>query len=431
MESTLYNQPVVIDNGSGNLKSGFAGEDKPKAYASAIVGRPKYQKIMAGSLLSNIGSEDTKVGTSAVAVGGSSNVTPIHNKEETYIGNLAQQNRGLLKLSYPIEHGIVNDWDDMEKLWYHTYSQDLKTNAEDHPLLITEAPLNPRRNRDRMCQILFESFNVPCVYVSIQAVLSLYASGRTTGVVIDSGDGVSHIVPVYEGFSLPTSIKRMDIAGRDITEQLVFNIRRMTGVALSSSSEFEIARLIKEKACFVSKNPTKDEKLYSTNYHLKSNPELTCTYKLPDGHEIQLGVERFRSTEILFNPQLIGDESPGIHELASLAISKTDLDLRPILYQNIILSGGNTLLKNFGDRLISELKSMQQLSGDKNSLWNKNTTTTSYDTKMKIKIYAPPERKYSTWIGGSILAGLSTFRKMWVTSEEYKENPEIVHIKCL
>lgn len=161
MESeTLYNQPVVIDNGSGNLKAGFAGEDKPKAYASAIIGRPKYQKIMAGSLIS---SGDDKTG------------------EDTFIGDIAQQNRGLLRLSYPIEHGIVNNWDDMEKLWYHTYTQDLKTNAEEHPLLITEAPLNPRINRDKMCQILFELFNVPCIYVSIQAVLSLYASGRTTG----------------------------------------------------------------------------------------------------------------------------------------------------------------------------------------------------------------------------------------------------------
>ena len=177
-----------------------------------------------------------------------------------YIGNLAQENRGLLKLTYPIEHGIVNNWDDMEKLWYHTYSQDLKIQSEDHPLLITEAPLNPRSNRNKMCQILFENFNIPCIYVSIQAVLSLYASGRTTGVVIDSGDGVSHIVPVYEGFSLPPSIKRMDIAGRDITESLSFNIRRMSGISMKSSSELEIVRLMKEQCCFVSKDPVRDEK---------------------------------------------------------------------------------------------------------------------------------------------------------------------------
>lgn len=407
----LYNQPVVIDNGSGNLKAGFAGEDKPKAYGSAIIGRPKYTKIMAGSLLGESASS---------------------TKEETFIGDLAQQNRGLLKLLYPIEHGVVTNWSDMEKLWYNTYSQDLQANPEDHPLLITEAPLNPRTNRDKMCQILFESFNIPCIFVSIQAVLSLYASGRTTGVVVDSGDGVTHIVPVYEGFSLPTSIKRMDVAGRDVTSQLSHNIRRMTGVNFSSSAEFEIVRLIKEKACYVSKDPVKDEKLASSSYYLGNNDsELFTSFKLPDGHEIQLGAERFRSPEILFNPQLIGDESPGIHELTALAIAKTDLDLRPTLYQNIILSGGNTLLRNFGDRLLSELKLQQSSSSHFNSVWNKQIGPTTYDTKMKVKIYAPPERKYSTWIGGSILAGLSTFKKMWVTSQEYEENPDVIHVKCM
>lgn len=414
MAEILYNQPVVIDNGSGNLKAGFAGEDKPKSYASAIIGRPKYQKIMAA--------------------GSTSLLLEQQSHDQLFIGNSAQDNRGLLKLSYPIEHGIVNNWSDMEKLWYHTYTQDLKTQSEDHPLLITEAPLNPRSNRNKMCQILFENFNIPCIYISIQAVLSLYASGRTTGVVIDSGDGVTHVVPVYEGFALPPSIKRMDIAGRDITESLAFNIRRMTGVALQSSSELEIVRLIKEQNCFISKDPVRDEKKYGSHYS-RNNPnnELMFTYKLPDGHEIQLGVERFRATEILFNPQLIGHESPGIHELTSLAIAKTDLDLRSTLYQNIILSGGNTLLKNFGDRMLKELKDLQQpLQEDqKMSIWNKNVQNDVYNTKMKVKIYAPPERKYSTWIGGSILAGLSTFKKMWVTSEEYHENPDIVHVKCM
>lgn len=399
---TLYNQPVVIDNGSGNLKAGFAGEDKPKVYGTAIIGRPKYQKIMAGGAITD------------------------DNGSDTFIGDSAQKNRGLLRLSYPIEHGVVTNWDDMEKLWYHTYTQDLRTNSEEHPLLITEAPMNPRSNRDKMCQLFFEQFNVPCMYISIQAVLLLYASGRTTGVVVDSGDGVSHIVPVYEGFSLPTSIKRMDIAGRDVTEQMAFNIRRTLGANFQTSSEMEIVRLIKEKACFISKDPARDEKLYAGSaysQHLSAagaqSNDLFTSYRLPDGRSIQVGVERFRSPEILFNPQLIGCESPGIHELTALAIAKTDLDLRPSLFQNIILSGGNTLIRNFGDRLLAELK---QQNGS--IIWKDSG-------KVKVKIYAPPERKYSTWIGGSILAGLSTFKKMWVTALEFAEDPEIVHRKCL
>lgn len=419
-DDTLYNQPVVLDNGSGNIKAGFAGEEKPRAYGPAMVGRPKYQKIMAGSLLSATEESLSR-----------------YNNSEAYVGSVAQQNRGLLKLNYPLEHGVVTHWDDMERLWHYTYTKELKTAPEDHPLLITEAPMNPRANRDQMCQVLFETFNVPCVYVSVQAVLSLYASGRTTGVVVDSGDGVSHIVPVYDGFTLPTLIKRMDIAGRDITDHLAFNIRRMLGVTLLLSSELDIARAIKEKCCYVSKDPVRDEKMYSGvsySHYMAAGTAggdaagMFSSYKLPDGHTLTLGVEQFRAPEILFNPQLIGDESPGIHELTSLAISKTDLDLRPTLYQNIILSGGTTVLRNFGDRLLAELKDSQVTNTP--SIWNSRVTTAK-ETRMKIKIYAPPERKFSTWIGGSILAGLSTFRKMWVTSKEYADDPDIVHRKCM
>lgn len=420
-EGALYNHPVVLDNGSGNIKAGFAGEEKPKCFFPSLVGTPKYHKIMAAALLSTLEESVLK-----------------YNNLEAYVGSVAQQNRGLLRLNHPVDHGVVTDWDDMERVWHHTYSRELKTAPEDHPLLVTEAPLNPRANRDRMCQIMFETFGVPCVYVSVQAVLSLYASGRTTGVVVDSGDGVSHIVPVYEGFTLPTAIKRMDIAGRDVSEHLAFNIRRMLGVALLSSSELDIARAIKEKCCYVSKDPVRDEKLYAAlpySHYLAQAPAgtnhegagLFSSYKLPDGLTLTLGVEQFRAPEILFNPQLVGDESPGIHELTALAISKTDLDLRPTLYQNILLSGGTTLLRGFGDRLISELKSANYSTSGPS--WGAHLT--SRDPRMKIKIYAPPERKYSTWIGGSILAGLSTFRKMWVTAQEYADDPDIVHKKCL
>lgn len=420
----LYNQPIVIDNGSGTMKSGFAGEDAPRYVSPAIVGRPKYQKVMVVSLV-----EDEVLR---------------YNNSDAYVGDTAQNNRGLLRLSHPIDHGIVNDWNDMERLWHHTYTQDFKTTPEEHPLLITEAPLNPRQNRDRMCQTLFETFNVPCLYVAVQAVLSVYALGRTTGVVVDSGDGVTHVVPVYQGFSLPTTIKRMDVAGRDVTENLALNMRLMLGVNLSTSSELDLVRSIKEKCCYVSNNPARDEKLYSgmsyTNYLSQAastagtenyeGKELFTSYKLPDGHDLQLGVERFRAPEILFNPLLIGDESPGIHELLALSIAKTDLELRPTLYQNIILSGGTSLLRNFGDRLMSELK-VHQYSLSNSSIWQTNRSAGNKDTKMKIKIYAPPERKYTTWIGGSILASLSTFQQMWVTQKEYAEDPNVVHHKCI
>ncbi|KKN49780.1 hypothetical protein LCGC14_0639260 [marine sediment metagenome] len=364
-----------MDNGTGISKNGFGGEDQPRSVFATVLGKPKYGNIMP----------DVK-----------------DYAREWYIGEEAMELKGIMNLNYPIEHGVVGDWPAMERLWHYTFYTDLRIDPSEYPVLLTEAPLNPRLNREKMAEIMFETFNVPALYIATQAALSLYASGRTTGCVIDIGDGVSHIVPIFEGFALSHAIQRIDLAGRDVTTYLQ-RLLRQNGYSFTTSAEKETVREIKEKLCYVAIDPEKEIILSNKVAGMEK------AYMLPDGETITIGIERFLAPECFFNPAVLGKELAPLDDVIVGAISDCDVDLRRDLYSNIVLSGGSTMFPGIKERLSREIK--EQVADS-----------------IAVRIIAPPERMYSVWIGGSILSSLKTFHRMWITRRDYKEvGPQVIH----
>lgn len=371
---------IVCDNGTGFVKAGFAGANFPHSVFPSMVGRPI---LRSEEKIGNIELKDIMVGDEAAAA------------------------RSQLQISYPLDNGIIRSWEDMEHVWDYTWNEQLRIDPQECRVLLTEAPMNPKQNREKMVQTMFEKYGFEGVYVAVQAVLVLYAQGLLDGVVLDSGDGVTHIIPVCEGYTMPNLVRRLDVAGSDVTRYLI-KLLLLRGYAFNRTADFETVRQIKEKLCYVGYDLKIEEQLAN------ETTVLVDTVNIPDGRSIKLGQERYLAPEVLFQPHLIDVDAMGMSDQLFDCINKADIDLRPKFYQHIVLSGGTTMFPGLPSRLEKDIKKLyldNVLRGDKSKL-----------AKFKCRIEDPPRRKHMVFLGGAVLADIMSERdEFWMLRSEYEE----------
>ncbi|XP_069776360.1 actin-like protein 7B [Narcine bancroftii] len=363
---------VMIDLGTGYCKAGYTGLPLPSVVLPSTMGRP------------------VQMGTE-----------PGDNRQENFVGEVLAAPEPALKLASPLRHGIVADWDGAEALLAHIFHRALRILPEEHAVMVADPPLSPASNREKMAEVLFETFGAPSIHVADQSVLSLYSSGCITGLVVECGHGVTHVAPVHEGYIMPHVTARADYGGADLNDYLL-QLLNEAGHRFTEAG-LHIVEDIKKKCCYTSVN-FEEELGLDVNEHL-------VEYELPDGYIVSLGKERFRCPEALFKPSLMGSKEPGVHSLALHSLDSCDSPVKDSIASNILVCGGSTMFGGFSERLQKE---MDRLGSGRNPA---------------VRCF--PARKYSVWLGGSILASLQAFQQLWVHRREYDEwGPFIIHRKC-
>ncbi|KAH9362726.1 hypothetical protein HPB48_001177 [Haemaphysalis longicornis] len=335
-----------------------------------------------------------------------------------FIGDEALDAAGYA-VKYPIRHGIVEDWDLMERFWEQSIFKYLRAEPEDHYFLLTEPPLNTPENREYTAEIMFESFNVPGLYIAVQAVLALAASWTSrqmgertlTGLVIDSGDGVTHCIPVAEGYVIGSCIKHIPIAGRNVT-YFIQNLLREREVGIPPEQSLETAKAVKEKLCYICPDIAKEFSRYDQepSKWIKKYEGVNAITKQP--FSVDVGYERFLGPEIFFHPEFSNpDFTTPISEIVDTCVQSCPID-------NIVLSGGSTMFKDFGRRLQRDLKRVvdarlkfsEKLSGGRIT-----------PKPMEVQVISHHMQRYAVWFGGSMLASTPEFYQVCHTKKAYEE----------
>eukprot|EP00479_Gromia_sphaerica_P006478 TRINITY_DN1855_c0_g1_i1.p1 TRINITY_DN1855_c0_g1~~TRINITY_DN1855_c0_g1_i1.p1 ORF type:complete len:423 (+),score=104.27 TRINITY_DN1855_c0_g1_i1:127-1395(+) len=411
--------------GSSTVKAGYAGEECPKVVFNSVVGVDVEGKSSASSSSSSKGEASKKC----------------------YAGQDFSFRRDHMEATYPIKHGLVDDWDGVEKLWDHAFSKALEVDPSQHPILISEPAFNPRGHREELVKHMFEKFNVPAMFVCKDAVLAAFSMGRCTALVLNSGGGVTSCVPVHDGYALLKSCRRTRLAGDYLTEALESQLAQRCGQIpprYSIKGKSHGKKVVKMEQMFP--NTTDSYKRFwqldvvrdikETHLQVRDAAEAarTCLvdiretdgpkYELPDGKTVNVGRNKHTITELLFektfNPQLEDDLDPnfrfaGLPQMIADVVNSSDADIRKDLYSSVILCGGNTRFKGLANRLSAEIVEFLPPA-----------------FKLKITIpNTPVEKRFGVWIGGSILGSLGSFQQLWISKNEFQEHgASIVHRRC-
>ncbi|EFC43759.1 hypothetical protein NAEGRDRAFT_44581 [Naegleria gruberi] len=380
---------IVLDVGSFRVRAGIAGDDEPKINIPTLASRnPKFKSTKSTNLESKLTNNEQ-------------DDADTYLKREYLIGSEIidyeiMNNDGKLEITSPFGDGKEINVDVMERIWRFTFEQ-LKVEPEECPLVMIEHALTEKRVRETKMQIMFESFGIPMYYSGYDSVMSMYASGRVTGITVNMGYEETQIVPVFEGFALPHAIMTMNFGGRQLTEYLAQKLK-LDGHNLTND---QVSQL-KEKLCRVAEDY--DEELRTID---------SASFELPDGNVIQIKNERLTCPEIYFNPQIFQSQEIGpIHLQTYSSIQKCDIDGRRFWYSNILLTGASSCFPKMTERLTKEMVFLSPSS-------------------MKVKVIGAPERNIQAWLGGSILGSISASQTMFITREEYEEvGPVLVHRRC-